>query len=272
MVYIQISAHLGIQAHNAGLFISRGRGIHTERTLETSELIFVRQGVLSMHENDEPYTLHAGQTLLLRPGYRHGGTASYSDDLRFYWLHFTITEEPHVSVFDVPQTATLSRPDHMTALFRMFLENQEAEDKSAQASNLLLMLMLEEVAHFSNPQQNHATASQFGLVDRVCTHITLNLDHTLSTASIAQVLDVNPDYLGRTFHAVKGKTITDTIHAMRVRKAKGLLMETNHTIEHISRTCGFESPNYFRRIFLRLEGMSPAKYRQLYCRVHTNTE
>lgn len=272
MEYIKISAQLSIQAHNAGLFISRGQGTHGERTIDTCELIFVRQGVLSMYENGEAFILTAGQTLLLLPDRRHGGAIPYSDDLRFYWVHFDVVDGRPETPTDIPKTARLSRPDHMTTLFRMFIENQESDQKSVDSANLLLMLMLIEVAQFGNTQDTAITASKLRLVDRANSFIELNSDVAVSTSSIARALDVNSDYLGRVFHAVKGRTITDTIHLRRVKNAKTMLMESDDPIDRISAICGFESPHYFRRIFQRLEGMPPGKYRLLYCRIHANTE
>ena len=261
-----------VHAHNAGLFISRGRGAHAERIIDTFELIFVRQGVLAMHENGQEFTVKAGQTLYLWPGQKHGGIAPYSEDLKFYWVHFSLLETSDAACYEVPQIATASRPDYLTTLFRMFLENQESGPHSSVQADLLMMMLLSEVAHFSKHQDGSIAQSKLKLVARAESYIKLNMDKPISTSEIARALDINADYLGRVFHSVKGKTITETIHSMRVKSAKTLLMETDDTIDRISTECGFDNPGYFRRIFRRNEGMSPVKYRQLYCRVYINTE
>jgi hypothetical protein len=53
-----LSPRLGLRAHNGGLFVSPGHGTHPDRVLDCYELIFVRQGTLSLWEQaPEP---HAG--------------------------------------------------------------------------------------------------------------------------------------------------------------------------------------------------------------------
>ena len=74
---------------NGGRFISRGKGRHEERTIESCELIFCAKGSLTMFEEDKLFELHSGDYLLLRKGRKHGGVRDYPQGLIFYWLHFT---------------------------------------------------------------------------------------------------------------------------------------------------------------------------------------
>ncbi len=269
---IQYRCDIAVHAETAGLFVSQGRGIHGKRVLSNYELIFVRRGELHMYEDDDVYQLTEGQTLILRPGHVHGGISPYANDLRFYWVHFTCNDEAEVDSMNVPCYTTLSRPDYMTSLYRMFLENQEADGRSLEAANLIIGLMLIEVAQHNTQSHSDVSATQLRLADRVKAYIRVNFDKPISTSAIASELDINPDYLGRVFHAVNSQTITDAIHIQRVKHAKTLLMETDVSIEKVGVTCGYENPHYFRRVFMKLEGMSPKQYRLLYCRMHTNSE
>jgi len=79
-----------LTACNAGLFISRGYGIHPDRVIDSYELIFVRKGRLDMQEHGRAFVIESGQTLVLWPGLRYGGTRPYPHDLSFYWIHFRI--------------------------------------------------------------------------------------------------------------------------------------------------------------------------------------
>ena len=263
---------IAVQAETAGLFVSQGRGIHGKRVLSNYELIFVRRGELHMYEDDDVYQLTEGQTLILRPGHVHGGITPYANDLRFYWVHFTFRDESGDGCLNVPCYTTLSRPDHMTSLYRMFLENQEADTRSIEAANLIIGLMLIEVGQHNTQIHSDLSATQLRLADRVKAYVRVNFDKPICTSAIALELDNNPDYLGRVFHAVNNHTITDAIHMQRIKHAKNLLMETDIPIERVGMACGYEHPHYFRRVFMKLEGMSPKQYRLLYCRVHTNSE
>jgi len=272
MQNLPIFPDLPVTAHNGGLFISQGRGSHIERVIGTYELIFVREGILSMHEEDTPFEIHAGQTLLLWRGKRHGGTAPYPADLQFYWVHFDAKESQGSDAAMVPQQATVSRPDFFTMLFRTFLENQGSDQGSQLTADLLLTLMLAEIANANKQVCSTTTAPKLRLAVRANTFIRFHSDKPISTSDVAQGLDVSADYLGRVFRKAYGKTITEAIQENRIKRAKSLLMETDEPIDRISSACGFENPSFFRRVFQRHTGLSPAKYRRLYCRIHINTE
>jgi quercetin dioxygenase-like cupin family protein len=78
---LRLGFPLGLEASNGGLFVSRGVGVHPSRTIPSYELIYVRQGCLSLHEDGQQFEVNAGETLLLWPGRLHGGTSRFAPDL-----------------------------------------------------------------------------------------------------------------------------------------------------------------------------------------------
>lgn len=257
-----------VNAENAGLFISPGRGIHPDRIISTYELIFVRKGRLFMEENGQPLELHAGQTLILWPDRRHRGTATYERDLSFFWIHFRVRTQRGGEKITLPQLATSNRPDYMAELFHRFLSEQEREDFLRQEGDLLLSLMLLEVSRAKDlPSISSATV----ITDRVTNYIAENFHQGIGAGEIARALRLNPDYLGRIYHRACGHTLTEAIHHRQVREALSLLRETTLNVDEIARACGFFDTRYFRRIFARYQGVSPLRYRRFYTRIHINT-
>jgi len=172
---------------------------------------------------------------------------------------------------DILQHATVSRPDHLAELFRRFLDDQEAGRLQDVAADLLLSLMLCEVSD-SDGAQTSIEKNAAVLAGRADAYIRTHFHASLSTSSLARELGCNPDYLGRVFRRVYGRTPTETIHWRRLRHARKLLLESDRNVEEISRTCGFEDVRYFRRLFKRHEGMAPLAFRRLYAQLHVNTE
>jgi hypothetical protein len=78
---LELNPRLPVQTLNGGLFISRGQGTHPDRVIGSWELIFVREGVLRVEEEQKPFKVGAGESLLLWPGRRHRGTGEYPPDL-----------------------------------------------------------------------------------------------------------------------------------------------------------------------------------------------
>ena len=264
-----------LQASNGGLFVSRGKGIHPTRVIDSWELIFVRSGTLGMFEEDRTFTLSAGQTLLLEPGKKHGGSTDYPRDLSFYWIHFFLEPNrrnaPKEATLELPQVSTLRDGDRLTALLRRFLDDQESGRLKPLPAALLILQMLCEVAE-AGASVDAASAPVSALAGRVETYIRTNFFRPISTASIAAEFQSNPDYLGRIFKRVNGKTIVEFIHDCRMRHAQKLLIESALNIDQVARDCGFEDSGYFRRLFRRHAGLSPKKYRRLHARVYVNTE
>ena len=145
-----------IRAQNAGLFISRGGAIHPTRVIDSHELILVKDGCLNMWEDDQQFHVEAGQSLHLWPGRQHGGSGPMPADLRFYWIHFDLDERaedeasainmPYIPFMRMPQHKTITEPERIERLFRIFLDDQETGALHPYAANLLTTLMLVEVA------------------------------------------------------------------------------------------------------------------------------
>jgi AraC-like DNA-binding protein len=226
-----------------------------------------------MREEEAHFERYAGQTLLLRPERLHEGTVPYAPNTSFYWIHFDaagpISNEE--GAVEIPQTATVTRPDVLTELFRRFLDDQEAGLLNPVSAGHLVALMLHETA--LRPRIRADSPGPAAVLARHAQqYLVIHFaDPDLSASTIARVLDCHPDYLGRCFRTAYDLTITTAIHQQRLKRARTLLMDSSDTIESIARECGFPAPAFFRRVFRRTEGVSPSAFRQLYARVHINT-
>jgi len=95
---------------------------------------------------------------------------------------------------------------------------------------------------------------------------------SIRASRVASALDYHPDYLGRLYRRTYGIPMTEAVNRRRIREAKRDLLESPLTIEQIAVRCGFADAEYFRRVFRKLEGMTPSGYRRLYARFHVNSE
>lgn len=269
---LQLAVQLPLLASNAGLFVSRGQGTHPDRVINSFELIFVKEGVLSLAEEDQDFEVQAGETMLLFPKRRHRGTSPFPANLSFFWVHFGVRDNPSLLEpnLNVPQHARVARPDHLTTLFRRLLDDQETLGLQAQSASLNVMLMLLEVAN-SNSARSATDSSAAVLASRAEAVIRARFHEPLCASMLAQELHCHADYLGRVFKRIYNHTVTEAIHQRRLQQARNMLLESTDTIEQIALRCGFEETGYFRRLFKRYEGVSPRAFRQIYARMHVNT-
>ncbi len=269
-----------IKSQNAGLFVSRGGAMHPARIIDSHELIFVKDGVLDMWEENQEFHVEAGQTLHLWPGRKHGGMKPMPPDLRFYWVHFTEYEQSSydenaalnqfVPFMRMPQVKCITQPERMERLFHIFLDDQESGTLHPYAANLLTTLMLVEVVQ-SREVDPTGDSDLKTLATWANTYIRLNYDRPITAGKIAHELGYNPDYLGRVYRQIYHTTLTEAIQKRRVHVACHYLLESEMTVEQIADKCGFTEPDYFRRIFRRHMQLSPIAYRKQYTHVKVNT-
>lgn len=77
----------------------------------------------------------------------------------------------------------------------------------------------------------------------------------------------------RRFTKATGYSPVDYVHAIRVEEAKQMLETTLAGIDAISAAVGYEDPRFFRRLFHRVAGVTPAQYRkQFQSSIHLGSE
>jgi len=70
--------------------------------------------------------------------------------------------------------------------------------------------------------------------------------------------------LKRRFKAATGLTIIDYLQNLRIEEAKRLLESSDVSADEVSVSVGYEDASFFRRLFNRRTGLSPARYRRMF--------
>lgn len=96
------------------------------------------------------------------------------------------------------------------------------------------------------------------IVDDIESHYS---DGLYSLNAAAQNLDMSPGYLSKLFKTRMGVTFTEYLSEIRIDEAKRLLKNTEMEISDISIRCGFNSANYFCKIFKKIVGIPASDYR-----------
>jgi AraC-like DNA-binding protein len=271
-----------LQAAEAGLFISRGRGRHVDRIAPHFDLIFVREGLLEVYEEERLFRVGAGETLLLWPERHHWGAARYLPGVAFYWIHFTLTQIPLTQTpteartdtearteMSLPQQMRVSRPQRLEQLFDQYLEDSQRGYFHAAQANTLLQLILLEIAA-PHPPEPEMRADPLAV--RALSYIHAHFTFPLNASEVARQACCNPDYLARLFRDAYGMTMTQAIHQRRLTAAKRLLVGTDKNIDEIAREVGFADAGYFGRLFKRREGITAFDYRRKHARTYIMTE
>ena len=84
----------------------------------------------------------------------------------------------------------------------------------------------------------------------------------LSSVFLADVFCMSQRHFSRRVKQLTGLDVTHFIRSRRILKAVQLLKNTELPISEIYIKCGFESANYFTRVFHKQMGMTPTQYRK----------
>ncbi|RIA47158.1 transcriptional regulator GlxA family with amidase domain [Hephaestia caeni] len=79
---------------------------------------------------------------------------------------------------------------------------------------------------------------------------------------LADAAGLEPRTFLRRFQKATGLTATDYAQRLRVAKAQELLQFGQLPVERVAWEVGYADPGAFRKIFLRIVGLSPSEYRQ----------
>lgn len=84
----------------------------------------------------------------------------------------------------------------------------------------------------------------------------------LSVKQLAEYVSMHENYFSVLFKRKTGDNLIAYLHKLRVEEAKRLLRSSQLSIQDIGHRVGFESDNYFIKIFKRITGKTPNVYRQ----------
>lgn len=106
-----------------------------------------------------------------------------------------------------------------------------------------------------------APRSSDPLIQKATKLIQAQAFEQFSLNAIAVSLGVSRVQLCQKFHAELGTTPIKYVTALRLEKAKKLLVETNLTLDQISECCGYQNGFYLSRVFKNNYLMTPKQYR-----------
>lgn len=95
-------------------------------------------------------------------------------------------------------------------------------------------------------------------------------DHYHSSKPVAFMITrsgLAPRTFLRRFKTATGYTPTEYVQTLRIEEAKQLLETGTLSVEAIGFEVGYEDPNFFRRLFKRMTGVTPARYRLRFSRI-----
>ncbi len=129
-------------------------------------------------------------------------------------------------------------------------------DRIQSVSNI--MIMLTKYLLLENMLKPHFDDR----IQRAIVYINENLTEELSIQKISKNTNVSKSVLYERFRDAFDCTVSEYINEKRVELSCDFLIKTDLSIEYIAQKVGFSGASYYGKIFKRLKGMTPLKYRR----------
>lgn len=106
-----------------------------------------------------------------------------------------------------------------------------------------------------------ASAGYSPLIQKALHVIDKSYKEPISLNSVAEQLNITPQYLSRLFMKEMSRSFVDYLTSYRMERAKNLLQDTNMKINMICVQVGYQDAKYFCTLFKKITGVTPNQYR-----------
>jgi len=136
-------------------------------------------------------------------------------------------------------------------------------EKRRSYFRLCAVRRLEEGANlfFSTSREQQEQPSR-KVVDDVKAYLEEHYAEKITLQELADIADVSRNYIATLFRKTTGETIWNCLVAIRMRKARELLLNTTLKVYEISSRVGYENSVHFSQLFKEYYGLSPAEYKR----------
>jgi transcriptional regulator GlxA family with amidase domain len=110
----------------------------------------------------------------------------------------------------------------------------------------------------------HRSQLEDRIVAESVTWIEANYATPNPVAAMTQRSGLTPRTFARRFLVATGRRPIDYVHALRIEGARDRLESGDDPVDDIGFAVGYADPTFFRRLFKRVTGLTPAAYRRMY--------
>jgi two-component system, response regulator YesN len=121
-----------------------------------------------------------------------------------------------------------------------------------------------EIATFLKKVKKSTLQKNKNIIIDIEKYLQENFDRDVKLQEISEHFYISREYISRKFKQEFNENISDYIVRIRMEKAKSLLKNSQLKIYEIANMIGYQDDKYFRKVFKKVEGITPNEYRAEY--------
>ncbi len=247
------------------------------------EVVYLRKGHARWAVEDQILPVQPGDLFFTLPWERHGGVERFQWGLHLEWFILNVGERPGRLQMPpgVPYSETrwsmledlllrtpvrcLPVPESFGNLLAEIAGEYEAqtEQASLRLPHLisLFLLDLETLLQGDAPQNPPRIPEADKRVRQWIEAVSRHPESTAPLDEMAESCGLKRSRFSALVKSATGDTPINFLNRLRIQKACNLLEHTEESITHIAFECGYESSQYFARMFRSYMNCSPGDYR-----------
>jgi len=150
----------------------------------------------------------------------------------------------------------------LKSLEEAYFQTRVVTKKQYESILRLLTIFAQHLSTLSNQLIVKQETAESPVISRARTFITEHQGEDLSLGQVAQAVNMSAFYFCKTFKKSTGMTFTDYLARIRVEKVKNLLLNPHKRVSEAAYEAGFQSLSQFNRVFRKIAGESPSRYRE----------
>ena len=244
----------------------------------TLELIYVDIGSEEVFEDDKVYTVSKGEMFLHKPNSPHKDRC-ISPTSTCYIVSFRANTEAFTPFFDKVISLSKKEITQLKEFFEMFLNNISAPIEKvaperkvafeynthgiAQILKNKFELFFLSILNSSEKEITSIRNFEDPLIQKIIAELYQNRFEKFSLAKISDALSYSKSYLCRHFKNTTNTTIINHFYSIKIEESKKMLISGEHTIEEVSDLLGFDSVQYFSKVFKKYVGLTPSTWKNI---------
>ena len=125
----------------------------------------------------------------------------------------------------------------------------------------MLIATLSLISRSISVAEEPASIKRSELIEQIISEFHTSPQYPLVISKFARKYSVSTNHLIREFKKSTGKSPSQYLIDIRIKKAEELLLFSNYTSSQIAEFLGYYNYSYFSRLFKKRVGVSPNEYR-----------
>jgi len=145
-----------------------------------------------------------------------------------------------------------------------FNMNHEFFRKAADTVNIdeLCMLLAGVMNRYIDSIFEFADVKNADIIRKSVLYMRGSFARKITLEDVAREVSLSPAYFGKVFKQEMGCSPSAYLNRLRIERARQLLLQSDLQLVEIANILGFEDQSYFTKVFKRLSGVSPNRFRK----------